>query len=1349
MIKRFKYILVLLVLCNAAFAQNIPTGALTPSATGVRQAPAAYTGVPINYLRTFAPRIPIDDSSTININSLVEQVQTAVVYTDSYGRTLETVAKQLSPAKKDNVSAPFYDDFGRPGSFSYLPFAAVSGNTADGYFKTNPFQQDSVFYKNLFPDEQVNYRQMLYDGSPLNIPVKGMAEGNEWGGAGRGKTLTHRSSTAADSVRYWSIGIATEDDLPATTAYNTVGSLNVQEITDESGVRNVTYKDIAGRTILTKTQVAASPAAGNSGWLCTYYVYDETGKLRLVIPPKAVEALAAGSWQMTVAIQQGLCYYYFYDSRGRQIMKSVPGKGKSYTAYDLLDRPVMTQDPNLRNTNQWAFVLYDGQSRPMKSGVITSSLIKDSVWAQAARSNAYPALSGTYTVMTESYYDNYDWTAATGGQVSSSLATTDINSTNFITSYNSSPDYAQQITGSLRIYGAVTGSKTLVLGTANTYLYAVPFYDNNGRTIQTQQKNYTGGTDVATVQYNFTGSVLRSHLSHAKAVTNPQTHTILTKYSYDHASRLLTLTKNTDNKGDKTIVTNNYMETGQLLTKVLGSNIETQQYSYNIRGMLTGINSGYAGTANSNAAFFGETLSYGHGFTAQQYNGGIAGVQWKTGGDGIARAYGYTYDKANRLTQADFTQQNSGSTAWTTDKADFTVSGLSYDGGGNILSEKQKGLTVGASPTIDSLSYTYFTNTNRLQKVADGAASYGLGDFKDSSNTNDDYSYDANGNIIQDNNRHLHNANGTVGTVFNLLDKPDSMAVAGKSCTYYTYDAGGTVLKKTVKDYVKNTVSTYLYVSGFVYRNDTLQYALHEEGRIRLKDSSGTMLAVYDYFIKDHAGNVRTLLTEENRQDNYPIATMDSTTAIANTEEAFYANLPQTRTVQPAGYPTDPYSVPNANTKVAMVQGNGNKTGPSITLKVMAGDKFNVRVSSYYKLNGTTPGTPVSPLTDIVNAMINGVSGSTLLNTHGVTQTQLQNGGAFSNVSDFLTNQSNNTTIGKPKAFLNWILFDEQFNYDSTSSGFMQVGADNVLTPITKSDMPISKSGYLYIYVSNETPNIPVYFDNLQVSHVRGKLLETNEYYPYGLQMKNISYRSATTMVNRYKNNGGNEYEDEGELNYSNTFYRKYDAQIGRFTGVDMLAEEFADVNPYQYGGNNPVMFNDPDGDLQVVALPEVLVTAVYHTSWATFLSVNSDFGNGGGGSGSGGGGGNGAYYSGGGQSGPGDGKRIDGKGNKLRGGPKKDRDRDLRKYPPEFQKWYDNPQNKKHYKLPGQPDPDLNEPFQDWLGLEKPRSFLDWNSIKQKVSNVTGLTGAALTLYLIVSEGSRLFPPRNLIPIP
>jgi len=39
--------------------------------------------------------------------------------------------------------------------------------------------------------------------------------------------------------------------------------------------------------------------------------------------------------------------------------------------------------------------------------------------------------------------------------------------------------------------------------------------------------------------------------------------------------------------------------------------------------------------------------------------------------------------------------------------------------------------------------------------------------------------------------------------------------------------------------------------------------------------------------------------------------------------------------------------------------------------------------------------------------------------------------------------------------------------------------------------------------------------------------------------------------------------------------------------------------------------------------------------------------------------------------------------------------------------------------------------------------------NFRDKVSEITGLTGGALTIYLILSEGSRLFPPRNLVPVP
>jgi RHS repeat-associated protein len=1186
-----KHILYLLCLLAAAHAQAQvkPTTSPPPVVTGVKLLPAPYTSTPANYLRSYSPQVPMQDSSLVNMAAIVEEVQTSISYTDGYGRTIQTVAKQLSPTKKDNVGVANYDAFGRAATVAYPSYVATDGN---GVFKQNAFAQDSAFYKAMYPAEQVIYSQMQYDGSPMNIPVKGLAQGNDWGGANRGKSLAHRSSTLADSVRYFTINIINEDDLPTSTATYLPSTLSVREITDERGIKSITYTDLAGRTILTKTQEANSPTTGHTGWLCTYYIYDEMGQLRTVIPPKAVQQLPSSSWQLAVGSLQGLCYSYFYDSRGRQICKSIPGKGKSYIAYDLYDRPVMTQDPNLRQTNQWAFVLYDAQSRPVKSGVITSALIKDSIQAQAARSLAYPVLAGTYTVMAETYYDDYAWIAASNAPVGNYMDYTNINSNNFITNYNTAPDYAQPLTQSQRIRGAVTGSKTMILGTS-TYKYAATYYDNYGRAIQTQQKNHTGGTDIASVQYSYKGTVLRSHLSHSKGGSNAQTHTSLTKYTYDHVGRVLTTTKNIDGLGDKTISALTYKETGQVVTKTLsptsGGALRTENFAYNLQGMLTSINGAYVTQAsNTGKEYFGEILSYTSGFTTNQYNGGIAGVQWKNGGDSTARAYGYTYDNVGRLTRADFTQQNSGSTAWTSDKVNYTVSNLSYDAGGNILTMSQRGLLgVGGNALIDSLAYTYQGNSNKLLKVTDFSTAGGmLGDFKDSTTTVDDYTYDANGNIVKDNNRRLYSS------VFNLLDKPDSMAVTGKSCTYYTYDAAGSTLCKIVKDYRTNTVKKYTYIGGFVYLSnyvlgataapDTLQYAMFEEGRVRWKVVGGQSSVVFDYMLKDHAGNVRTVITDEVKTDDYPAATMDTTTAIKNNENAIYAGLDLTRVQKPAGYPTpDNFPIPNANNYVAKVQGNAGsqKTGPSITLKVMKGDKFDFYVSSYYQAASTN--APVaSPILDIVNGLISGVSGSAIVNTHGVTSTQLQSSGVVNNsVTNFLNNQPayNGGTI--PLAYVNWVLFDEQFNLVSSTSSFERVNAAGVIEPHTRQDMPITQSGYLYIYVSNATPNIPVYFDNLKVKHIRGALLETNEFYPYGLKIANISYRAASTLTNRYGWNGGNEYEDEGELNYSNTFYRKYDAQIGRFTGVDMYAEKFAGINPYQFGFNNPVMFNDPMGD--------------------------------------------------------------------------------------------------------------------------------------------------------------------------
>ena len=285
--------------------------------------------------------------------------------------------------------------------------------------------------------------------------------------------------------------------------------------------------------------------------------------------------------------------------------------------------------------------------------------------------------------------------------------------------------------------------------------------------------------------------------------------------------------------------------------------------------------------------------------------------------------------------------------------------------------------------------------------------------------------------------------------------------------------------------------------------------------------------------------------------------------AKAATEELLYTNLPQTRKLKPTGYPTDNTTTPNDNVaKVSAAQGD-QKIGPSIVLKVMTGDKFNVKVSSWYRTNNIAPDQPVSPLPDLILALANGLSGVVSSGGHGgtVTPTDLQNTGLLSpNATQFLSSQP--YVSSKPKAYLNWILFDEHFRYVGSSSGAEQVPDETVFgtTPNNhvynhiKTDLPIDKNGYLYVYVSNETPNIPVFFDNLQVTHIKGPLTEETHYYPFGLTMAGISSKAAGGIENKKKYNGI-EQNNDFDLNMYDAFYRNLDPQIGRFWQVDPQAD--------------------------------------------------------------------------------------------------------------------------------------------------------------------------------------------------
>lgn len=859
---------------------------------------------------------------TANDNLLQE-----ITYLDGLGRPIQIVGINQSPEGQDILTHKEYDSFGREES-QYLSYGAE--DNAVGTFRATAKTDTETFYDVVKYENTLNpYSQIQFERSPLNRVLKQAAPGQDWQlnpvGDDHSVELGYETNSfdannpadpSKDNVRQFRVtttfandtytpilnfGVDPVDNITVVEHYgNGVLYKTITKDENHSGsTKNHTseeFTDIEGRVVLKRTY-ADVPAIdlNNDGDTLdlgeqakteaqhdTYYVYDDFGNLTYVLPPK-MEASDADLTTLQSNID-ALGYRYVYDHRNRLVEKQIPGKGKEYIVYNKLDRPILTQDANQRDTtggtHEWLFTKYDVFGRVAYTGKATSNIattraeiqsevdgLSQVLWVtQGSTKNnhgnvdiyydngAYPHNGNTSMptpkvalseILTINYYDNYV-DRPTGAPTS-------------ITILGSSPT----ATESQDTQGLPTVSRVKVLDTQD-WINSLAYYDKKGRSVYSYSKNtYLGITDIVETQLDFIGKPLKTRTTHTRSGTTIVT---IDNFNYDHAGRVLAQTQCI---GDQTLVTcsteeliasNKYDSLGVLEGKKVGgsvgvdynatSGLQTVDYTYNVRGWLKTINND-AFSDNDLFDFairYNDPTNFGVGENPDPlYNGNISQTLWSSQSENpappdnpISTRYSYSYDPLNRIKTA------------TDNTTNYNLSAISYDKNGNIMTLNRKGLKSSNNifGNIDQLEYTY--SGNQLTVVEDdqnfGSDTVG---FVDTDHLlTDEYEYDTNGNMTSDANK------GISLISYNHLNLPTQVDFASGNIQY-VYDATGTKLKKTVS----TTGTETLYANGYIYEGTALQFFPHPEGYIT-PDGSGGYDYVYQY--KDLTNNVRLSYTDAN-----------------------------------------------------------------------------------------------------------------------------------------------------------------------------------------------------------------------------------------------------------------------------------------------------------------------------------------------------------------------------------------------------------------------------------------------------------------------------------------------------
>lgn len=575
-----------------------------------------------------------------------------------------------------------------------------------------------------------------------------------------------------------------------------IGELIKETVTDGNGNKTITFKDFGGRLILSRqTDAVDTPSKRRD----TYTHYDNKDRVTKVIPPDADSTLTE------------LLYLYTYDDENKLTAKKVPGKGWVNYYYNNKDQLVVEQDAvqAAKSTKEWLVSLYDANGRLLKTGLNVGGSV--------------PNLENP--MFTKVYTENIYGT----------------------TSFEKDK---------------IKTSKVNILGTTN-FLTKTFTYDTRGRVQSYSSNNYMNNTaaDISSFIYDNGDNIINDFKP--LTVTIGGSNSVFSReqsYTYDHRGRTIEENFKYGAGTAQNIATNIYNWRSDLIQIKQGKYnastwLQTIDYNYRANGMLNGINQ-YLGTVTTGDLFY-EELFYDNNISGtsstSRKNGEISNSKWQRRNSTIVGGvHAYTYNEFGELMTNDYYNLTGSTTFTSTSKFDET---FGYSGKyGKITSHTKKDYSGG---NIDILSYSYVSNSPRTANVSDSSGNTLGHNQNGQSSSGNVYSYDLNGNQINDPYR------GVSSITYNFLDLPEIIDLGGGKKVVMVYDALGNMLNKKVYNNATTLLENRTYISGFEFvayglGNQSLEMVHHSQGYYHISTTK------HEYTIADHLGNTRVVYTDTN-----------------------------------------------------------------------------------------------------------------------------------------------------------------------------------------------------------------------------------------------------------------------------------------------------------------------------------------------------------------------------------------------------------------------------------------------------------------------------------------------------